>query len=298
MCLSLLVSILLCIPAFGAEPEVDDPQDLNDASPVPPAQRDNRDAIFYPSDTERPVPLLEKLGRNVLLDQKDIWTSPFHMNRHNAGLWLGFAAITAGLVASDHWSSTQLENSVGQVRWANHVSNIGSVYTVIPVAAGFYGFGVLKNDSTARETGVLGAEAMLDGIIVAEALKFAAGRTRPNALGERGSFFDGGASFPSGHAMSSWALASVIAHKYSHHKIVPIVAYGLASVVSTARFAAQQHYASDIVAGGAMGWFIGHYVYRTHDEHAQHQHAWLRPQVLPQVDPVRRNLGVTLLLHP
>jgi membrane-associated phospholipid phosphatase len=281
------------MPAFGAEPESGDPQD---AAP-PSVQVDSRDPIFYPSDTEKPVPLLEKLGRNIVLDQKDIWTSPFHMNRHNAGLWVGFAAVTAGLIASDHWSSTQLENSTGQVSWANHISNIGSAYTLIPITAGFYGFGVLKNDSTARETGVLGAEAMLDGIIVGEALKFASGRTRPDANGEKGSFFDAGSSFPSGHAIASWALASVIAHEYSHHKIVPILAYGLATVVSTARFAAQKHYASDIVAGGAMGWFIGHYVYKTHDEHAKHQHAWMKPDVLPRVDPVRQDFGVTLLLH-
>ena len=38
---------------------------------------------------------------------------------------------------------------------------------------------------------------------------------------------------------------------------MPYVAYGLASVVSAARFTAQKHYASDIVAGAAMVWFIG-----------------------------------------
>ena len=167
-----------------------------------------------------------------------------------AGIVLGMYDV--GLIESDHWSSRQLENSAGQVRWANQISNIGSMYTIIPVAAGFYGFGVLKNDSKARETGVLGAEAMIDALVVSEALKFAAGRTRPDSTGEKGSFFDAGSSFPSGHAITSWALASVIAHEYSHHKIVPILAYGLATVVSTARFAAQKHYASDIVVGGAM----------------------------------------------
>jgi len=293
-----LYSILVSITMFASDPESTEPQGLTSTPQAPSVEPDNRDAIFYPSDTEKPGPLLKKLGRNILLDQKDIWTSPFHMNRDNAGLWLGFAGITAGLIASDHWTSTQLENSTGQVRWANNVSNIGSIYTVIPVAAGFYAYGAVKNDSKARETGVLGTEAMLDSLVVSEALKFAAGRTRPDATGEKGSFFDGGASFPSGHAITSWALASVIAHEYSHHKIAPIVAYGLASVVSAARFTAQKHYASDIVAGGAMGWFIGRYVYKTHEDHAKHQRTWLKPDILPQFDPVRRDFGVTLMLHP
>jgi hypothetical protein len=45
---------------------------------------DRRDRIFYPGDTERPKPLLRKLFLNIVLDQKDIFTSPFHANRHNA----------------------------------------------------------------------------------------------------------------------------------------------------------------------------------------------------------------------
>ena len=291
----LLYSTLgLCVPVFAADAGSDDPHPTDGQARAPALQEDSRDSIFYASDTEKPLPLLRKFGENVLLDQKEIWTSPFHMNRHNAGLWIGVGAITAGLIASDHASSHQLENSAGQVRWANHVSNIGSGYTLIPVAASFYMVGVLKNDSTARQTGVLGAEAMVDGLLVSEGLKFASGRTRPDSSGEKGSFFDGGSSFPSGHAIASWALASVVAHEYPRHKIVPILAYGLATVVSTARFAAQKHYASDIVVGGAMGWFIGRHVYKTHQDHAAHQHAWLRPQVVPRFNLIRQDFGLAL----
>lgn len=56
-----------------------------------------------------------------------------------------------------------------------------SVYTLIPIAAGFYGFAVPRDDPEAREVGVLGAEAMLDTPIVVELLKPIAGRNRPNA---------------------------------------------------------------------------------------------------------------------
>lgn len=92
------------------------------------------------------------------------------------------------------------------------------------------------------------------------------------------------------------ALASVIAHEYGHGhtELVPIVAYGLAGVVSASRFTAQRHYASDIVAGGAMGWFIGRYVYKTHMDHAIHHHAWLRPRVVPQFHPSAGLYGIYL----
>jgi hypothetical protein len=258
---------------------------------------DSRDRIYYPGDTESVKPLGRKLFGNILLDQKEIWTSPFHMHKKDAGWWLGIGAITAALVATDHKSSNVLENSPGQVRWANHISNIGASYTLIPLVAGFYGYGVLRDDPKPREVGVLGAEALLDSLIVVEILKPIGSRNRPDSTTDKGEFFEGGSSFPSGHAIESWALASVIAHEYGRgSKLVPILAYSLASVVSLSRFAAQRHYASDIVAGGAMGWFIGRYVYNTHMNHAIHKHGWLtHPMILPQFDPGTRTYSASLV---
>ena len=141
---------------------------------------------------------------------------------------------------------------------------------------------------------MLGGEALLDSLIVVEVLKSVTRRERPYVTHDAGHFFDSGDSFPSGHAIGSWALASVVAHEYAHTKWVPFAAYGLAGVVSMARFAAQKHYASDIVAGGAMGWFIGRYVYQTHEDHAVHRHALLHPMIAPQVQPSERAYGLAL----
>jgi membrane-associated phospholipid phosphatase len=237
-------------------------------------------------------PLATKLVRNILLDQKEIWTSPFHMHKKDSKWWIGFGAVTAALVATDHKTSMLLENGPTQVAWGNHISNVGASYTLIPIVAGFYTAGVFTHDSQAREVGVLGGEALLDSLMVVTALKYAGGRVRPDSTtGERGQFFDGADSFPSGHAIESWALASVIAHEYKRHggKFVPYLAYGLASVVSVARFTAQRHYASDIVAGAAMGWFIGRYVYQTHEDHAAHRHAWTQPEIVPSIEPSTRS---------
>ena len=59
-------------------------------------------------------------------------------------------------------------------------------------------------------------------------------------------------------------MASVVAHEYSGHRWVPYVAYGTAAAVGAARVAAQRHYLSDVLVGGALGYAIGRYVYRTH----------------------------------
>lgn len=283
-------------PTAAVSPENSESSAAAPEKELPNPFEDPRDRIFYPGDTERIKPLGAKLISNILLDQKEIWTSPFHMNRHNAVWWAAFGGATAALIATDHRTINTFENSSGQVAWGNHISNIGASYTLIPLVAGFYGYGAIRGDAQAREVGVLGGEALLDSLIVVTVLKHAAGRVRPDSAGERSQFFDGGDSFPSGHAIESWALASLIAHEYRKKgaRWVPYVAYGLAGVVSAARFTAQRHYASDILAGAGIGWFIGRYVYQTHEDHLAHKHAWMQPQVVPGVDPITRTYSVAL----
>src|ERR1017187_2198552 len=292
--LCMAVTLATQVPAWAQDQNPTDPEGSRPSAPgdPSPAAKDARDTVYYPGDTERLKPLVYKLGMNVWLDQKEIWTSPFHMRKRDVKWWILFGGATAALIATDRPTSTLFENSRGQVSWGNHLSNIGAGYTLAPLVAGFYGYGALAGDPKARETGVLGGEALLDGLIVMEVLKLAARRNRPDAPNNKGEFLAGGSDFPSGHAIESWALASVIAHEYQHTKWVPVLAYGLAGVVSAARFTAQQHYASDIVCGGAMGWFIGRFVYQTHMDHAIHQHAWLTPRMMPQVDPGSRTYGV------
>jgi len=264
------------------------------AGQAPSHTPDSRDRIYYPGDTERLKPLGIKLFKNILLDQKDLWTSPFRMKKKDLFWWIGIPAVTAALIVTDNKTIDTFENSKGQITWGNHISKIGASYTLIPLVAGFYGYGVWKDQPKAREVGVLGAQALLDSLIIVEILKPIAGRNRPNSAEKGGDFFQGGVSFPSGHAIESWSLASVIAHEYGRTKAIPIVVYSLATVVSLSRFAGQQHFASDIFFGAAAGWFIGRYVYKTHMDHAIHKHGWMRPQILPKFDPGQRMYGVTL----
>ena len=203
-------------------------------------------------------------ARDILADQKAIWTSPFHMTRKDARWWVTFGAITGIALATDSRTARQLPNTPDQRRFSRDLSQVGAAYALIPILGGFYAAGVLAKSSNLRGTGVQGGEAVADALIVSEVLKLAAGRQRPLVGDGGGHFFHGGDSFPSGHAIESFALASVIAHRWRHKKAVVIAAYGLASLVSASRFSGQKHFASDIVAGGVMGWFIGRHVSETH----------------------------------
>jgi membrane-associated phospholipid phosphatase len=255
---------------------------------------DRRDQIFYPGDTERLKPLGRKLLLNILLDEKEIFTSPFHMNRHTAPIWIVSAATVGGLIAADQHIANSFKNSNGQVRWGGRISNIGAPQILVPMIAAYYGYGVWRDHAKAREIGVLGTETLIDSLLTVGILKEVFRRNRPDE-NDPGKFWGGGSSFPSGHAIQMWSIASLIAHEYHNKAVVAVTAYSLAGVVSAARIAARQHFASDIVAGGTMGWFIGRYVYQTHMSHLAHKHSFLVPMILPQIEPGQRRAGVTLV---
>jgi membrane-associated phospholipid phosphatase len=271
-------------------------QDAQAPPDVAPSSEDRRDRIYYPGDTERPKPLLKKLFLNIAYDQKDIFTSPFRVNRHNALQWLVPMAVVGALIPYDTHIVNSLENSQGQVRWGSRISNIGASYTLIPLVASSYIYGVWRDNPKGREIGVLGTETLLDSLITVEVLKVVFRRDRPDDK-HPGDFWAGGSSFPSGHAMQVWSIASLLDHEYKHKRIVGITAYSLAAIVSAARIAAQKHFASDVVAGGTMGWFIGRYVYDTHMSHLAHNHASLIPMIVPEADPQHRSYGVGLVFN-
>lgn len=216
---------------------------------------------------EKKITPWKRLPRYVLQDQKAIWTSPFHTSKSDAKWWAIFGGTTAALIASDHWTSKQLPNTNDQLSVANWTSKFGGASFLLPATGAFYFAGLATKNEKFRETGILGFEALANAQIVVTVGKFVTRRDRPLEGDGNGSYWGGhtssplNSSFPSGHAISSWALASIVAHEYPRPLIVPIAAYGLAATVVGSRFAARKHFASDVVLGAALGWFIGDYVY-------------------------------------
>ena len=206
-----------------------------------------------------------RMPRYILTDQKHIWTAPFHTAKSNAKWWaiLGGLSITA--IATDKWTVKQLPNSQNQVRLGNYTSNVGAAYSLVPLSAGFYFLGTAAGSERFRETGLLGFEALIDTTIVESVLKAATDRARPLESDGKGHFWDGSglwnAGWPSGHAINTFALASIFAHQYHKNIAVPIIAYTLASTVVVARVGARRHFPGDVISGAAMGWFIGDWVY-------------------------------------
>jgi len=259
-----------------------------------------------PSPDSSPPPTLEhEFFKNILRDQKAIWTAPFHL-KHNDMSWLAPIGMgTAALIVTDQQTGDELAESHRQLNASRVISYGGSLYGVATTAGAFYFVGRATHSERARETGILGAEALVDSAILVTAIKEITQRTRPSGGRSRSDFFDGGSSFPSGHSIEAWSLATVIANEYHDHRAVQIAAYGIASAVSISRFTGEKHYLSDILVGSIMGYGIGCYVYHAHHRGAlsaggeeeeelsvAHPSRW--PAIAPIFDSHAHNYGLGL----
>jgi hypothetical protein len=132
------------------------------------------------------------------------------------------------------------------------------------MAGGLYLLGKVTGDERKQETGILSAEAAADALGMATALQYAFDRQRPGG-GSAGEFWDHGTSFPSVHAAAAWAVAGVLAHEYPG-LFTRIVVYGLATAVSVSRVTGEDHFPTDVLAGGALGWLSAQRTYRAHHD--------------------------------
>ena len=236
-------------------------QGVNTALPDAPQAQARAQAPNSTKTTLRSVPV------NLLKDQEGIWTSPLRIRESNAIVPVTLVLATTVLITTDHqvMSSSKLQNTSLNSHANTASTGLTGGFVALPVA--MYGLGYLKHDDHATETGILGGEAMLDGLAVSEVMKFVSLRERPTIDGAKGKFFQTSvgtnSSFPSNHSVIAWSSAAVIASEYGG-PLTQITAYGLATGVSLTRVLGRDHFPSDVLVGSAVGWLIGRYVVRRH----------------------------------
>jgi membrane-associated phospholipid phosphatase len=202
--------------------------------------------------------------RHIASDQKQFWTRPGSWTRNDATTLVPFAAFTGLVIGSDSWISKQVATGPNQIRLNRNISNY-AVYSLVGAGGGAYLLGQMTKNDHLSETGLLSGEAALNSTAIAYFLKGVTQRPRPYEDGGSGSFWHGGTSFPSEHAAIAWSVASVLAHEYPG-PLTKLFAYGLASAVTVTRVTGKQHFASDVLIGSALGWYMGRQVYRArHD---------------------------------
>ncbi len=253
-----------------AKPNKDDPtsSDIAINTPIPTeaekqASQKNSWGLLPPgADPENR--LFIPFARHLVQDQKQFWTYPLHARRDDAKYFLPFLAFTSVAVASDSWITKQVPASPSQLKHSLDFSNY-ALYSLIGGAGGAYVWGHITHNDHLSETGFLAGEAAINSTAITYALKGLTQRPRPLDGNGTAGFFRGGSSFPSEHAAIAWSTASILAHEYPG-ALTKLLAYGLASGITISRVTSKQHFASDVIVGSALGWYMGRQAYRAHHD--------------------------------
>ena len=218
---------------------------------------------------ERPVSW-KLLGPNILHDQKPIWLFPASVARgRHLKPAFGIILATAGLVALDPHDTPYFRRTASfhDFNKVFSSSNMALGTAIFPLS--FYAVGLARRDSFGQHTALLAGEAVADAEILTTVMKNLDRRLRPIDIGPHGDFshtwfkshgsvISGRGSFPSGHSIAAFSVATVFADRYRRRRWVPWVAYGLAGLVGFSRVTLQAHFPSDVFAGAALGYVISH----------------------------------------
>jgi len=241
--------------------------------------------------------------RDLLRDQKGIWASPARIESSDLQWLLPLAGAGALAIHYDSQALDAVGKSQARVNFGTSVSHLGAAYTIAGTSAALYMIGHYGHHHRMRATGVRGLEAMANALVVVEVGKLALQRDRPTQDSDtEGEFwphgfrkFNWNASMPSGHAAETWAFVRVLASEYSEKKWVGALAYSAGALVSISRVLARQHFPSDVVAGGAIGYLTGGYVVRHRREEVRRR---IGLSLTPLIDPATGSIGVTVSLAP
>jgi hypothetical protein len=257
-------------------------------------------AARKPADVDRPY-WRTNLFKRVVTDQKFLVTRwlPHEMKDP---LFVGTLGVGVAMVVQsgtrvnggvDLDLETEISNGSGSgVTSASHVfTALGEGVVVASILGITYMSSRRAHDERLSEASSLAAESLLNAGIWVTIIKAATARVRPNNPNESRFFqygSSGADSFPSGHAMGAFSVASVFAEVYHDKKWVPWLSYGLATMVSASRLALGRHYPGDVVVGAVLGASIGRGVVARSGEESPRTHGTL----VPVVGPEGRGVGV------
>ncbi|HVF40859.1 MAG TPA: phosphatase PAP2 family protein [Gemmatimonadaceae bacterium] len=202
----------------------------------------------------------------------------------DAAMLGGFTLATAAIAPVDKYLTVQLRQPARQAnrllnRSATGFRIFGHPGTLI-IGTSLYVVGRIDGQRRVQDLGLHSVEALLLSAAVTGSIKSLAGRARPYvdstnstsfSLG-RGFKSDDYRSFPSGHTALAFAFASVVSSETvrwwpQSRWLVGSVMYGGATLSGLSRIYDNQHWASDVVMGAAIGTLTGLKVYRYQHSH-------------------------------
>ena len=239
-------------------------------------------------------------------DSAEIWTSPFHLKWKHVAIAGATIVITAVLIANDESIYRSFRDYRDKHKWVKtwspRATSLGEFAWPWGISGAFVLGGLAFGDDYARNTGWLAMEAMLQSGLVVQFGKHLAGRQRPayeNGIDswagpsaffkryEAGDSFSHYDAFPSGHTVTAFSLATVIASRYPRPFFIPVLCYAAATACGLSRLTEDAHWMSDVFVGAVIGYAVGRLVVRNQKKR--------NLQILPMVGKSGAGLSVTLV---
>lgn len=180
--------------------------------------------------------------------------SPAVIRWYHGLLFVGAIAALSPLdeAVRDGWQDVRSNSSNDVARVIRHV---GQPEVYATVALGTVATGLISGNSKITRAGARITSGIALGGAVATMIKLGLGRRRPFSAEDQytfGPFSKADASFPSGHTMTAFALATGVSDEV-HSLPVTIGMYTLATGVGWSRMNDNKHWLTDVVAGAAIG---------------------------------------------
>jgi len=235
---------------------------------------------IYSNDTESVKKNEDSFFKAILKDEAEIWTSPLKFSLKDWTIVAGLSAFTVYLIKNDESIYTRFKAYQKKNKWVDDLSPLitllGDGNVSLGISGLFYLTGAVFKDKKAKDTSKLVLMSLIHSGVVVQLIKHLSGRQRPQAengadhwegpsgffkryKNNRDMFYD---AFPSGHTITVWSTATVIAHQYNKSPIVPVICYSLAALSGLSRITEDTHWFSDVFVGAVLGFAIGKLIYK------------------------------------
>jgi membrane-associated phospholipid phosphatase len=208
--------------------------------------------------------------KTVWEDAKLYVTAPVRWDSED---WLYFGGTLVVIGASHAFDGKVRDHFATGSKAILNGKDSNSTRDAIPAAAlvaGTFAYATLIGDSTGRVETYTMLEAAAFSGVTTEALKFVAGRERPNETTLVNRWRAGGSSFPSLHVSAAFAIGTVLAESGNddYRWIRRVLGYGVATATMYARLHDNVHWLSDTVTGAAIGISTAHFTMNRREQRA------------------------------
>ena len=246
-----------------------------------------------------------------------VLSQPLHYDWKDWTVFGGVAAVTTLAFVYDDEIYDFVDGTFENEKW-NTVSKctdvFGEEYFILPSLALTYTIGAVGEDCRLKNMSLAALQSFVYAEVASAGLKVLTCRLRPSEVNSQLSMINSqqstvngqwstvngqtwlgpfksfkSTSFPSGHAMRSFALATTVAGFYSEKKWVGLVSYSLATMTSLGRVVSKEHWASDVIVGAALGYFIGRGVVKFNEKIGNISSV--------EIQPIATNYGLGVVIN-